>query len=71
MTFLTSAEVLRLLESLEWETVFEHGLKGYRIQNRKWGYSVDPEIGVLQAKLSIMLTAAHNSEADEPKEDGE
>jgi hypothetical protein len=49
---LTSKEIYKLLQALD--KAFNAG---------KGGYSDDPEIGALQAKLSIMLQVAHQREA--------
>jgi hypothetical protein len=56
---LTRDEILFLLNLLAQETVVEPS-KGfpYRVTREGHGYSKDPKVGPLQAKLSIMLEAA-------------
>ena len=53
---LTKEQIHRLLQELEWETVYEE-TREIRLQRRRPGYSKDPLIGGLQAALSIMLEA--------------
>lgn len=60
---LTSAEIRKILELLGQETVVPQSDKfPYYITKRSRGYSDDPEIGRLQAKLSIMLEVAARNE---------
>jgi hypothetical protein len=49
-------QIRLLLHRLSYETVAE--FDGYEVVRQKPGYSADPEIGPLQAKLSMMLEAA-------------
>lgn len=60
---LTSVEIHKLLEMLAQEVVVAP-TKGfpYTITQRRGGYSNDREVGMLQAKLSIMLEAQANVE---------
>ena len=56
---LTKADILIILEHIGAETVVEPSPEfPYRVTKRGFGYSQDPKIGPLQAKLSIMLEAA-------------
>jgi hypothetical protein len=60
---LTSADIRLLLEKLGEETVVEpNDAFPFRVSRRGQGYSTDPKIGALQAKLSIMLEMAHRRE---------
>lgn len=56
---LTKAQVRRLLEELQWETVYED-TREIRLQRRRPGYSEDKEVGIIQGMLSVMLEAAPN-----------
>jgi len=57
---LTAKQILKLLELTQQETVAEFGgTNGYVVKTKHGhGYSKDPEIGGLQATLSIMLEVA-------------
>lgn len=57
---LNKKQIRLLLHRLAYETVAEFG--GYEVMRQKQGYSHDPEIGPLQAKLSMMLEAARESD---------
>jgi hypothetical protein len=58
---LTVEEIRILMEELAWETVLDETNNfRYRIQRRGHGYSERPEIGRIQAALSIMLEAKLN-----------
>jgi hypothetical protein len=63
---LTTEEIQLILERLRETTVIEPGaVFPYRISARgSFGYSNDPTIGALQAKLSIMLEVAHKRSND-------
>ncbi len=54
---LTEGEIRELLAHLEWRTVYHDVDARIRVQKQKSGYSEDSGIGVIQAKLSIMLEA--------------
>lgn len=58
---LTRDEILRILEGLNMKTLYSDGR--IFLQQKTMGYSDDKEVGVLQAKLSIMLEVASNREA--------
>ncbi len=53
---LTKAMILRILDELSWETVYED-TQTLRLQRRAYGYAKDAGIGEIQAGLSIMLAA--------------
>ena len=53
---LTKAMILRILDELSWETVYED-TREIRLQRRRPGYAKDAGIGEIQAGLSIMLEA--------------
>ncbi len=53
---LTRAMILRILDEISWETVYED-TKEIRLQRRRPGYAKDAGIGEIQAGLSIMLEA--------------
>lgn len=56
---LTKAEIRLILDHIGAETVVEPTEQfPFRISRRGFGYSKDPQIGPLQAKLSIMLECA-------------
>ncbi len=56
---LTKEEILMILERIGEETVaFPTKSFPYRISRPGRGYSDDPKIGPLQAKLSVMLEVA-------------
>lgn len=57
---LTRDEILRILEGLNLKTVYTDGR--IFVQQKQHGYSEDPEVGALQAKLSIMLEAISRRE---------
>ena len=57
---LSAAQILRLLEELSWKTIYKG--KGIRVQEQVTGWSDDPEVGQIQASLSIMLEAATKME---------
>jgi hypothetical protein len=60
---LTVAEIRLLLEKLGEETVVEpNDTFPYRVSRKGFGYSTDPKIGALQAKLSILLEVASRRE---------
>lgn len=55
---LTADEILRLLAALSWETVVPPSPEfPFRVSRSVTGY-LDGEVGALQAKLSLMLSAA-------------
>ena len=61
---LTKKQLLRILDEIAYETVFEEaGPNGVRIQRKHTGYSDDQEIIRIQGALSIMLEAADRAEA--------
>lgn len=61
---LSSEEVRLLLGLLSQHTVVEPSREfPFRISQPVRGYSEDPKIGGLQAKLSVMLEAASRAEA--------
>lgn len=62
---LTADEIRMLLEELTWKTMFEGVATRVRLQEREMGYSKDPQIGILQTKLSIMLEARIRYESDD------
>jgi hypothetical protein len=56
---LTAEEILMILELVGEETVVAPTKAfPYRVSRKGHGYSKDPKIGPLQAKLSIMMEAA-------------
>lgn len=57
---LTKDEILRILEGLNLKTLYSDG--SVFLQQKQHGYSDDPEVGALQAKLSIMLEVASRRE---------
>ena len=58
---LTKSEITLILEKLADRTVVAASPAfPFTINRRGFGYSGDPEIGALQAKLSIMLEAARD-----------
>lgn len=57
---LTVAEIQLILEKIGVEKVAT--FDGYTVVKRGSGYSKDPEIGALQAKLSILLQIAAERE---------
>jgi hypothetical protein len=60
---LTVAEIHLLLEKLGEEVVLEPNERfPYRVTLKGSGYSTDPKISALQAKLSIMLEVASRRE---------
>ncbi len=60
---LTSEQILFLLEMLRQKTIVEPTRDfPYRITCDVSGYSEDPKVGPLQAKLSIMLEVAREME---------
>ena len=64
---LTVAEIRLILEKLGVEKVA--AFDGYEVVRRGFGYSDDPQIGALQAKLSILLqVAAQRENADSADE---
>lgn len=58
-------EIRLILEALSWKTVFEGSATKVRLQERTMGYSEEPVIGGLQAKLSLMLEVATNREEED------
>jgi hypothetical protein len=68
---LTREEILLIMGLLSQETVVPPSKKfPYRISVEGHGYSKDPKIGPLQAKLSIMLeVAARREPREEPAAD--
>lgn len=61
---LSVKHIRRLLEELEYETIFNDNAS-LRLQKRSnVGYSKDPETAQLQGALSIMLEAAARTEAE-------
>lgn len=58
---LTKEDIRLILEHIGAETVVEPSADfPFRVTKRGFGYSQDPKIGPLQAKLSIMLEAARS-----------
>lgn len=60
---LTKSEILKIMELLQLEIINE--VRGVVLAERTQGYSKDPEIGGLQAKLSIMLEIANEDGNDD------
>lgn len=60
MLMLSQAEIRKLLNLLAEKTIVTPSSEfPFRISQKGVGYSDDPEVSKLQAKLSIMLQAAH------------
>ena len=60
MLMLSQAEIRILLSLLAEKTIVKPSPEfPFRISRKVIGYSDDPEVSKLQAKLSIMLQAAH------------
>lgn len=57
---LTRDEILIILDGLQMKTLYSDGR--IFLQQKTMGYSDDKEVGVLQAKLSIMLELASKRE---------
>lgn len=63
---LTAEEILKLLELLAERVVISPSVDfPFSITRKRSGYSSDPKIGGLQAKLSIMLEMATKREKSE------
>jgi hypothetical protein len=62
VTFLNTEEVLRLIELTQRKVVVERSDNfPFEIVKKVGGYSDDPLIATLQAKLSLLLEAARKS----------